>query len=135
MALSYLAELPFGKGHNLAPIGMPARLFGGWNVSVLFVYGGGLPLAITAPVPGGGDRPNSTGQSATLPGGRPLNARIEEWFNTSVFTLPPSYTFGNVSRTLPNTRGPSVTNVDLAVVRNIAIGEHLDLQIRGEAFT
>jgi len=98
------------------------------------MYGGGLPLVITAPISGGGNRPNSTGQSATLPGGRSHSAEIQQWFNTSVFTLPPSYTYGNVSRTLPDTRGPSVTNLDLSVVRNFRLHEKTSLQFRGEAF-
>jgi hypothetical protein len=134
MALSYVAELPFGKGHALAGHGVGAALVGGWNASGMFTYGGGMPLVITAPISGGGNRPNSTGQSATLPGGRGRDAELKQWFNTSVFTLPPSYTYGNVSRTLPDTRGPSVTNINLSLVRNIRVHEHTDLQVRAEAF-
>jgi hypothetical protein len=69
-----------------------------------------------------------------LPGGRSRSAEIAQWFNTSVFTLPPSYSYGNVSRTLPDTRGPSVTNINVTLVRNFRLREHLDLQFRGEAF-
>ena len=134
MALSYVAELPFGKGHKLAPRGIPARLLGGWNLSGMLTYGGGLPLVITAPISGGGNRPSSTGQSATLPGGRSHAAEIQQWFNTSVFTLPPSYTYGNVSRTLPDTRGPSVTNVNLSVVRSLRLHERAQVEFRAEAF-
>ena len=131
---SYVADLPFGKGHALASSRVSAALLGGWNFSGVFAYGGGLPLVVTAPISGGGNRPNSTGQSATLPGGRSRSAEIAQWFNTSVFTLPPSYSYGNVSRTLPDTRGPSVTNIDVTLVRNFRLHEHLDLQFRGEAF-
>jgi hypothetical protein len=134
MALSYVAELPFGKGHKLAPRGIPARLLGGWNLSGMLTYGGGLPLVIAAPISGGGNRPNSTGQSATLPGGRSHAAEIQQWFNTSVFTLPPSYSYGNVSRTLPDTRGPSATNVNLSLVRNLRVHERAHLEFRAEAF-
>jgi hypothetical protein len=134
LAFSYVAELPFGKGHKLAPSGIGAYLLGGWNLSGMVTYGGGLPLVITAPISGGGNRPNSTGQSAELSGGRSHTAEIQQWFNTSVFTLPPSFTYGNVSRTLPDTRGPSVTNVNLSLVKNMRLREHTDLQFRGEAF-
>src|SRR5581483_2294532 len=99
----------------------------------MFTYGGGMPLVITAPISGGGNRPNSTGQSAALQG-RSRDAELKQWFNTSVFTLPPSYTYGNVSRTLPDTRGPSVTNINLSLVRNIRVRERADLQVRAEAF-
>ena len=134
IALSYVADLPFGKGHKLAPTGVPAHILGGWNVSGMFTYGGGLPLVITAPISGGGNRPNSTGQTANLSGGRSHTAEIAQWFNTSVFTLPPSYTYGNVSRTLPDTRGPSVTNFNLSLVRSFRLLERADLQFRAEAF-
>jgi hypothetical protein len=134
LALSYVAELPFGKGYKLAPTGVPAAILGNWNISGMFTYTGGLPLVITAPISGGGNRPNSTGQSATLPGGRSHADDIAQWFNTSVFTLPPSYTYGNVSRTLPDTRGPSTTNFNLSLVRAIRFRDRADLQFRAEAF-
>ena len=134
MAFSYVAELPFGKGHKLAGSGVPAVLFGGWSLSGMFTYKGGMPLSISAPIPGGGNRPNSTGQSAEIDSSRSRGDRIQQWFNTKVFTLPASYTYGNVARTLPDTRGPSVTNVDVSLVRNIRIHERLELQLRGESF-
>ena len=134
LAFSYVAELPFGKGHALASTGLSSKLLGGWSLSGLFTYKGGLPLAITAPIPGGGNRPNSTGQSAELDGGRSRGERIQQWFNTKVFTLPPSYTYGNVARTLPDTRGPSVTNVDASLVRSVRIRDRADLQFRAESF-
>lgn len=51
-----------------------------------------------------------------------------------MFLLPPSYTYGNVARTLPDTRGPSTTNIDLSLVRNFRLRERFDLQVRGESF-
>jgi hypothetical protein len=134
LAFSYVAELPFGKGHALASSGVAAKIFGGWSLSGLFSYKGGMPLAITAPIPGGGNRPNSTGQTAELDGGRSRGEKIQQWFNTKVFTLPDSYTYGNVARTLPDTRGPSVTNVDASLVRSLRLHDRADLQFRAESF-
>ena len=134
LAISYVSELPFGKGRAWATRGLASAILGDWTLSSLFSYKGGFPLAINAPITGGGNRPNSTGMSARLPNGRTRAAEIQQWFDTGVFLLPPSYTYGNVSRTLPDTRGPSTTNIDLSLVRNIRFLERLDLQVRGEAF-
>jgi hypothetical protein len=134
LTISYVTELPFGKGHALLQKGIGGKLLGGWNLSGQFTYKGGLPIAVSAPIPGGGNRPNSTGQSAELSSDRTRGQKIAQWFNTTAFTLPPSYTYGNVSRTLPDVRGPSVTNIDASLVRTIKFKEKVGLQIRAEAF-
>jgi len=134
LTISYVSQLPFGKGHALLSKGFIAQVVGDWNLSGQFSYKGGLPLAVTAPISGGGNRPNSTGQSAELSSDRSRGQQIQQWFNTSVFTLPPSYTFGNVSRTLPDVRGPSVTNLDVALAKTIKFKEVAGLQFRAEAF-
>jgi hypothetical protein len=51
---------------------------------------------------GGGSRPNNNGRSARL-SGEPRD-RLNRWFDTSVFSQPLAFTFGNVSRTLPDAR-------------------------------
>jgi hypothetical protein len=134
LSVSYVSELPFGKGRRWATRGLAAAIFGDWTLSGLFSYKGGLPLALNAPITGGGNRPNSTGRSAGLPGGRSRNDQIQQWFDTTAFLLPPSYTYGNVSRTLPDVRGPSLTNIDLSLVKNIKFLERFDLQLRAESF-
>ncbi len=134
MAFSYVAQLPFGKGRTLLTSGIPAMLLGGWSLSGMFTYKGGMPLNITAPIPGGGTRPNSTGNSAALSNDRSRNDKVQKWFDTAAFTLPPSYTLGNVSRTLPDTRGPSVTNLDASLVRNLHIHDRVNLEVRAESF-
>jgi hypothetical protein len=134
LSVSYVSELPFGKGHAWLQRGLAAKIAGGWNLSAAFSYKGGLPVIVSAPITGGGNRPNSTGQSAALPSGRSRGQEVAQWFNTSVFTLPPSYTFGNVGRTLPDVRGPSVTNLDATLVKNIVIREPVALQFRFETF-
>ena len=37
-------------------------------------------------------------------------------------------------RLAPDTRGPSLTNIDVSLVRNLVIHNRLTMQIRGEAF-
>jgi hypothetical protein len=94
----------------------------------------GFPLILTAPITGGGNRPNSTGVTAHLDGDRSQNDKLNQWFNVNAFTLPAPFTFGNVSRTLPDVRGPSVANFDTSLSKATAITERFKLQLRFETF-
>ena len=49
-------------------------------------------------------RPDNNGHSAYLPGG--VEDKLDKYFDTSVFSQPVAYTFGNTGRTLPDVRGP-----------------------------
>ena len=96
----------------------------------------GYPLALTSNGNSGVFsavlRPNSTEQSARLDGR--VQSRLTRYFNTSAFTLPPPFTFGNVSRTLPDVRGPGRRNYDLTLSKMITIKEPFAVMLRAEAF-
>ncbi|HNB53705.1 MAG TPA: CBS domain-containing protein, partial [Anaerolineales bacterium] len=51
------------------------------QVSTIMTARGGMPLAPNAPIPGGGNRPNSTGTSAFLTSDRSRNDQINRWFD------------------------------------------------------
>jgi hypothetical protein len=76
--------------------------------------------------------PNNNGHSALL-GGPAIN-RLSEYFNTSVFSQPAPFTFGNVGASLPNVRAPGVANFDLPLFKNFHPQEKLTLQVHAEAF-
>ena len=62
--------------------------------------------------------------------------RTASW-NSSLhpaFVNPPTYTYGNVGRTLPDVRTPGDQNVDLSLVKETRIREGVRLQLRAEAF-
>ncbi len=136
LALSYVVDLPFGPGKLLASQarGIAARMIGGWRVGGITTYRTGIPLALTAAVTGIGNRPNSTGKSARIDGGRSRGEAISRWFDTSAFSTPAPFTLGNVSRTLPDVRAPSYTNVDLSLMKDTRLKENLRLEFRAEAF-
>jgi len=97
----------------------------------------GFPLGVTTAANqtnsfGGGSRPNNNGQSAALSGSP--RSRLDRWFNTSVFSQPPPFTFGNTSRTLPDVRTPGLTNVDFSITKNTHITERITHQFRAEFF-
>ena len=133
---SYVAELPFGPGKPFLKSGgrFLSALVGGWQLNGITTWRTGLPLTVSATIVGGGNRPNSTGKSAAIGGGRSRADALNRWFDTSQFLQPASYTLGNVGRTLPDVRGPSVFNQDLSLIKNTKIKERLTLQLRFEYF-
>lgn len=136
LVVSFVAELPFGPGKALGGglKGAAARLAEGWQINGVYSYRSGTPLTVSAPIPGGGNRPNSTGRSAAIEQSRSRGEQIARWFDTSQFVLPPSFSLGNVGRTLPDVRGPDYVNTDLSLIKNTAIGERFVLQFRAEYF-
>jgi hypothetical protein len=56
----------------------------------------------------------------------------EEWFNTSVFSLPALYTFGNAPRN--SVIGPGLWEFDLSLQKEIPLTEAVKVQFRAEAY-
>lgn len=141
LTVSYNYELPFGKGKAFGANWQraPQLLLGGWQINGVSKFLSGTPLGLTTATNntnslGGGSRPNNNGTSAKIDGGRSTNDEIAQWFNTSVFSQPAPFTFGNTSRTLGNVRAPGVMNFDLSVFKNIPLRERIQLQFRCEYF-
>ena len=63
-----------------------------------------------------------------------MDERIAQWFNTSVFTAPAPYTFGNTPRTLPDVRGPSYYATNMSLQRTFKLAERTRFQFTAEAF-
>ena len=139
LVISYAYDLPVGNGKKLlgSATGAADKLVSGWGIEGITTFQAGFPIRLrSAPNRsgsfGGGSRPNSTGQSAKTTG--PAQARLGEWFDTSVFTAPASFTFGNLSRTLPDVRAHGINNYDFAVFKNTELRESTTLQFRAEFF-
>jgi trimeric autotransporter adhesin len=113
-------------------------VLGGWQVNGILTLQTGTPVIITqnqnnTGIGSSGQRPNNNGTSAEKTGGD-TNERISEWFETSVFTFAPAFTFGNVGRTLPDVRNPGVKSLDASVFKNFRLAEQSTVQFRAEAF-
>ena len=138
--LSAVYQLPFGAGRRyVSSPGFARTVFGGWTLSAIGTSQTGLPFNITidrsnASVPGGfaisgEERPNYlSGVSLTPPGGStPL-----EWVNPAAFSTPAPGTFGNLGRNA--FRAPGVSELDLALAKDVSIAERVKLRFRADAF-
>jgi len=140
LVVSYTVEVPLGKGRRLlSNLGPANRVVAGWQPTGLYTAESGAPLALTAVSNltgtfGGGSRPNNNGRSAKLSG--PAQQRLTRWFDIGAFSQPPAFTYGTTGRTLPDTRGHAINNLDLGVFKNNPLGREgrLNLQFRGEFF-
>ncbi|MBC7924537.1 MAG: TonB-dependent receptor, partial [Bryobacteraceae bacterium] len=136
LVLSANYELPFGRSKALLANAPKAIDFilGGWQMNAIASFQSGVPLKISN---GGnntnlgspGQRPNSNGKTAKLD-----NPTMEKYFDTAVFSQAPNFTFGNLSRTLPDVRTPSQNNLDASVFKRFRVTERSTFEFRAEAF-
>jgi len=139
LSANYTLMLPFGKGQRFLRDGKGplAAVFGGWQLNGIHAFQTGRPITITnasnnANAFNSVQRPNSTGVSAKLSG--PVKDRLDRYFDTSQFTQPTAFTYGNVARSLPDVRTPGATTFDLSLSKNTRVTERARLQFRVEAF-
>jgi hypothetical protein len=139
--VSYIYELPFGQGKRFLADAPPVvkQLVSGWQINGITTLQSGVPMIVAALsnntfIYTTSQRLNNDGRSARIKGGS-TDERLARWFDTSVFSQPASYTFGTVSRTLPDVRVPGQRNTDLSIFKNTYFAENkLNLQYRVEMF-
>jgi len=138
LVVSFIAQLPFGKGKAVGSDWGPVTnaVAGGWEVSGVTSFKSGLPLGVYAVTNntsslGGGQRPNIVGDPSALPAG---TDKVNRWFNTAAFAQPAPFTFGNAPRFLTNPRGPGLQTVDLGLSKNFRFRERATIQFRSEFF-
>src|SRR5467141_4189931 len=151
LVVSYVLDLPFGKGKKfLSGVGDAAeKIVGGWGVDGVTIFQRGFPLVFTngqlngTTLFGGGSRPNlisgcrtSESGAATAKLGDPNNLSAPRWFNSSCFTAPPDFTFGNEPRVDLRLRAQGVDNFDFSLFKRtrFAANDRLGLEFRTEFF-
>jgi outer membrane receptor protein involved in Fe transport len=135
-------ELPFGSGRRFALRGVANQLLGGWRVSSIFQWHGGVPFtpviltSVAEGIDPGLDSFLAAGGGAnlypTLIGNPKVsNPTIGEWFNPAAYANPASGTFGNSGR---NTLiGPGYSDVDLSIGKVFPLHfEDANLEIRAD---
>jgi len=138
LVLSALYELPYGRGRRFgpsAPVLLDAVL-GGWQINGVVTMQSGTPLTITASNTAGLFNPvtraNWNGQDPSL--GGPREDRLQRWFDTTAFSQPAAFTFGNAGATSPLLRTDSVRNLDLSLFKHFRVSGNVRFQARIEAF-
>ncbi|MCA1633344.1 MAG: TonB-dependent receptor [Acidobacteria bacterium] len=140
LSVSYAYDLPFGKGREyLAGGGWLSTVLGGWQTFGIVTLQTGRPftVALLSEIDNSGtgrsslgfganDRPNVVGNPALS------NRTPERWFDTSAFAFPAPGTFGNAGRNI--LEGPGTQNVNASLVKNTALSERFNLQLRAEVF-
>ncbi len=135
--MSYIYELPFGRGRRFGG-SMPRwadLAIGQWQINGISNYQSGTPLGISASGVAGIfqslQRANNNGQRAGLD--TPIRERLTRAFNTSVFSQPAAFTFGNLSPRISDLRSHGVANHDLSLFKDFRIVERVKVQFRAEA--
>jgi hypothetical protein len=136
--VSYLYELPFGKGKAFlgSASGAVNQIVGGWQIGGITSVSSGNYFTV---LDSNGDFANSDGGAGGVSQrpdqiGDPNGARCVPgtFFNTCAFGDPALGSFGNVRRnTLP---GPGYQIWDFSVFKHFQINERFNLEFRSEFF-
>ncbi|PWT99866.1 MAG: hypothetical protein C5B51_26305 [Terriglobia bacterium] len=127
LVLSFIYQLPPRHGR-----GWMAAVFGYWQLSGNFTAQAGAPFTVNI----ASDQANIGAGPAQRPdvAGNPNRGpkTPQRWFDTSVFSLPELYSFGNAPRNA--VIGPGLREFDLALQKEFPAIEGARLQFRAEAY-
>ena len=129
VVITLLYETPKFKANRVL-----RNTLGGWRVGLLETYESGPAFTVvtasntTNAFPAGTLRPNISGDPS-LPSDHRTIAR---WFNTSLFSQPANFTFGNAPRSL--LRGAPIVTTDATLEKSITLTERVRFDIRGEFY-
>ena len=133
LSVSYIYELPFGRGKTwLTQPGVARASLGGWQLSGVTSIQTGLPftpiLNFDPTNTGTTARPNVVAGAAFYPTDQGPN----DWFNSSAFVSPGAYTYGNAGRNI--LVGPGTRNNDVGLQRSASFKERFILRFTAQAF-
>lgn len=121
---------PFDIRHRLTIAWNYALPWGGWQINGINTFQTGLPftptLSATTINTGTGQRPDR------IADGKLDNPTVDRWFDTSAFTTPAPFTYGNAGRNI--LYGPGRVNFDFSVFKEFRLKEDFRIQFRGEIF-
>lgn len=128
VVVSFIYQLPLARRLT----GVTHAVLGDWQAGGNFTAQSGAPFTVNISSDqanigsGPAQRPNIAGN----PNDGPKNP--QEWFDTSVFSLPALYTFGTAPRNA--VIGPGLLEFDLSLQKDIRLSEVFKLQFRAEAY-
>jgi outer membrane receptor protein involved in Fe transport len=144
--LSYILELPFGRGKRFLPdaTGAANKLLAGWSVSGITTLASGFPLSIVSAAPNalstyfgaGTIRPNVVPGCDKSAGGS-ISEHVTAGtsvINAACFVAPGAFSLGNESRVDPTLRAQGINNWDFSISKNTRLTEQVSLDFRAEFF-
>jgi hypothetical protein len=138
LVFNYLWEIPFGRGRQFGATINPVlnAVLGGWQISGITSYRTGSPFSVSFAVPSGytgwwGGRADHTGSDlyAGQGSGHDIINGVN-WFNTSAFTAPQPWQWGNGARNL--LFGPGSANWDTSLQKEFSVREKVRFMLRGD---
>ena len=131
---NYVWVLPFGHGKQFFSHGIGSWILGNWQTTGILTFQTGTPISVTGAcnfsgTSGLGCTANKL-RDGNLSGGGTMN----QWFDTTAFTNPAPYSFGNASRTEPDLRNPGTIAWDSGMSRWQPIKERMRLQFRADLY-
>ena len=121
--ISYLYELPFGRNRRFASGAstLVNAIIGGWQFNGITTLQSGTPLSITANntagIFGARTQPNNNGSDPRLSG--PVEDRLNRYFDTTVYSQPAAFTFGNEPIFSPVLRAPGAAQLRPVVLQEL----------------
>jgi hypothetical protein len=130
--LSHSFELPFGKGKRFGSgaSGALDAFIGGWQFHGITIAESGFAIS---PTFSGADLNADFGQKPNRVGDHNIsNSDRDRWFDSSAFSAPAPFTWGNAGRGIM--RGPGLFGADWSFWKQFNISEGTKLQFRWENF-
>ena len=140
--ISYVLDLPVGRGQrygaNMSKL--MDEVLGGWGINGTTTFQSGFPIIMIAQPStlngsfgAGITRANFTAGCKQMTTGSAFS-RVSQWFNTSCYTQPGGYAFGNAPRTSSGLRAQGIANWDAALNKNFSLTERTKLKFDAEFF-
>ncbi len=137
--MSWVYELPIGKGKALGMSGLADKIAGGWRINGIYSAYSGLPFTVSAATtslnaPGSSQTADQIGELVKIGGVGPgTQYYAVTSFRDPNFQRPStSFRFGSMGRNA--VRGPGFQKADLAMFKDFKMTERFVLQFKAEAF-
>ena len=131
---SFVWNLPIGRGKRY--LGGANKVediaVGGWEITTIATFQKGFPFSVLA---------SDTFSLLSAPNqranvvGNPFSGTqksLHQWFNTAAYQQPLAGAFGSSGRN--SLTGPGIENFDMGAIKNFALGERANFQLRVEGF-
>jgi hypothetical protein len=136
LAATWNYELPIGRGKMLGINNRALDMIaGGWQINGILTLVSGTPYAVhtSKDIANVGVNPFDNYERMDVTGSTAAASRsAQNWLNSTAFTYPAQYTFGNMGR--DSIRTQFFSNVDVSLFKELKFEHGMSAQIRAEAF-